>query len=366
MFESVEEVDQIETEPKSDEAKQAPKVSNMVPQNGNASPDSGHPSSRNFSVTSGRSDSLSTEDSGAQELSARSSGQMQPALSQTVAKGIESDGEQISQTKAAKGSEGDEARLQGSAEERTEKISGSLKDKGELAEAGEPPGADTAGTETETASKEEGASEQIKRCEVFMVSNAAEMPPAPGSESLKDVASNKMLGSEDRLGARPKTEEAQLSVKRESRAKEGLKEGPGSKKAVMQTAPVVEETVVPIVFEAFSTRKMSETPSDESPSAIEMEDIPTARVAADWDRQSRSQGKDTAVPTLDGRGSKVSPEGAELVLSDEPQMESLYPQFDSLTVAGDKNGATSPVSSIGTTYSVSIQGRIGLTGQVIT
>uniref|UniRef100_A0A674CRQ3 Small G protein signaling modulator 1-like n=1 Tax=Salmo trutta TaxID=8032 RepID=A0A674CRQ3_SALTR len=65
VFESVEEVDQIETEPKSKEAKQVPKIPNggALP-NGTSSPDSGHPSSRNFSVTSGLSDrSLSTEDS---------------------------------------------------------------------------------------------------------------------------------------------------------------------------------------------------------------------------------------------------------------------------------------------------------------
>uniref|UniRef100_A0A8C5FXQ9 Small G protein signaling modulator 1a n=1 Tax=Gadus morhua TaxID=8049 RepID=A0A8C5FXQ9_GADMO len=45
-------------------AKQAPRVPNGVLQNGVSSPDSGHPSSRNFSVTSGLSDvSFSTEDS---------------------------------------------------------------------------------------------------------------------------------------------------------------------------------------------------------------------------------------------------------------------------------------------------------------
>uniref|UniRef100_A0A4W6G9S7 Small G protein signaling modulator 1 n=1 Tax=Lates calcarifer TaxID=8187 RepID=A0A4W6G9S7_LATCA len=66
VFESVEEVDQIETEPKTEEAKQVPKMPNGALQNGTSSPDSGHPSSRNFSVTSGLSDgSLSTEDSAA-------------------------------------------------------------------------------------------------------------------------------------------------------------------------------------------------------------------------------------------------------------------------------------------------------------
>uniref|UniRef100_A0A8B9K920 Small G protein signaling modulator 1a n=1 Tax=Astyanax mexicanus TaxID=7994 RepID=A0A8B9K920_ASTMX len=198
VFESVEEVEQIETEPKGDEAKRVPKVSNETSQNGNASPDSGHPSSRNFSVTSGHSDSLSTEDSGAQDLSAKTDG---------VEDGVEA--------------------LE---EEET----------------------------TETA-------------------------------------------------------------------------------------------------DAFSTREMSETPSDESPSAIEMEDIPSARVAPAWDRPPRTRGRGSAVPVLelrpDGGASKGSPEGPESALSEEPEMESLYPQFDSLAVGGDKNGATSPVSSIGTTYS---------------
>ncbi|KAJ8263636.1 hypothetical protein COCON_G00160930 [Conger conger] len=72
VFESVEEVDQIETEPKSEETKQAPKIPNGALPNGTTSPDSGHPSSRNFSIASGLSDrSLSTEDSGAPEALAK-------------------------------------------------------------------------------------------------------------------------------------------------------------------------------------------------------------------------------------------------------------------------------------------------------
>ncbi|KAJ8357224.1 hypothetical protein SKAU_G00200180 [Synaphobranchus kaupii] len=73
VFESVEEVDQIETEPKGDETKQVPKIPNGALPNGTTSPDSGHPSSRNFSITSGLSDrSLSTEDSAAPEATAKS------------------------------------------------------------------------------------------------------------------------------------------------------------------------------------------------------------------------------------------------------------------------------------------------------
>uniref|UniRef100_A0AAR2JGC5 Rab-GAP TBC domain-containing protein n=1 Tax=Pygocentrus nattereri TaxID=42514 RepID=A0AAR2JGC5_PYGNA len=111
VFESVEDVDQIETEPKSEEAKCVHKVSNGAPHNGSASPDSGHPSSRNFSVASGHSDSLSTEDSGVQELNAKASGQTQPAptASQTVALCTINNGSQGSQTKGVNGSEVDEA-----------------------------------------------------------------------------------------------------------------------------------------------------------------------------------------------------------------------------------------------------------------
>uniref|UniRef100_A0AAR2LHH3 Rab-GAP TBC domain-containing protein n=1 Tax=Pygocentrus nattereri TaxID=42514 RepID=A0AAR2LHH3_PYGNA len=113
VFESVEDVDQIETEPKSEEAKCVHKVSNGAPHNGSASPDSGHPSSRNFSVASGHSDSLSTEDSGVQELNAKASGQTQPAptASQTVALCTINNGSQGSQTKGVNGSEVDEELL---------------------------------------------------------------------------------------------------------------------------------------------------------------------------------------------------------------------------------------------------------------
>ncbi|XP_036455127.1 small G protein signaling modulator 1 [Colossoma macropomum] len=407
VFESVEDVDQIETEPKSEEAKRVHKVSNGAPHNGSASPDSGHPSSRNFSVASGHSDSLSTEDSGVQELNAKASGQTQPAptASQTVALDTDSNRSQGSQMKGANGSEVDEALQQGSDKESTEKTDGSLKDKegkvsgsagvdtekldnGEASQMedtrclDERSRASIAGTEAERASKSQLATEEREKSRVVKASDALEekmltssaekeeaskdsetvkMPLEPTPESQKDVTSKKMLASEaemarlHQMGARPKMEEARRVRKEESSVKEVPKEEASRKKAVMQSPPVVEETVVPVVFEAFSTRKMSETPSDESPSAIEMEEIPSARVSVAWDRQPRTQGKSATVPVLDlradGGGSQGSPEGTESVLSDEPQMESLYPQFDSLAVTGDKNGATSPVSSIGTTYS---------------
>uniref|UniRef100_A0A8C2F7B0 Small G protein signaling modulator 1a n=1 Tax=Cyprinus carpio TaxID=7962 RepID=A0A8C2F7B0_CYPCA len=181
VFESVEEVDQIESEPKSED-KQVSKISNGTPQNGTSSPDSGHPSSRNFSVTSGQSDSLSTEDSGIHD----------PIVTKS---------------------------------ERSKKA-------------------------TESSDK---------RAE-----------------------------------------------------------------------------------------------SDESPSAIEMEEIPTAKVSMAWERKSspRTKGHEqTTVPVLELRleeaHGKPSSDG---INSEEPEMESLCPQLDSLAV-NTTNEATSPVSSIGTTYS---------------
>uniref|UniRef100_A0A8C7X773 Small G protein signaling modulator 1a n=1 Tax=Oryzias sinensis TaxID=183150 RepID=A0A8C7X773_9TELE len=77
VFESVEEVEQIELEPKPEEAKQVPRMPNGALQNENSSPDSGHPSSRNFSITSGLSEgSFSTEDSSAPDANHRSTSVM--------------------------------------------------------------------------------------------------------------------------------------------------------------------------------------------------------------------------------------------------------------------------------------------------
>uniref|UniRef100_A0AAY4BLX0 Small G protein signaling modulator 1 n=1 Tax=Denticeps clupeoides TaxID=299321 RepID=A0AAY4BLX0_9TELE len=79
VFESVDEVDQIETEPKGEEVKQVSKILSSALQNGTSSPDSGHPSSRNFSETSGYSDqSLHTEDSTVHEPSPNSQMEFTP------------------------------------------------------------------------------------------------------------------------------------------------------------------------------------------------------------------------------------------------------------------------------------------------
>ncbi|XP_043924424.1 small G protein signaling modulator 1 [Protopterus annectens] len=63
VFESVEETEQPEMEEKNEGLKQATKIPNGILPNGTCSPDSGHPSSRNFSITSVYSEhSFSTDD----------------------------------------------------------------------------------------------------------------------------------------------------------------------------------------------------------------------------------------------------------------------------------------------------------------
>uniref|UniRef100_A0A087Y1N1 Small G protein signaling modulator 1 n=1 Tax=Poecilia formosa TaxID=48698 RepID=A0A087Y1N1_POEFO len=94
VFESVEEQDQTESESKTEEAKQLPKMPNGAVQNESSSPDSGHPSSRNFSVTSGLSDgSFSTEDSSAPDASQRSTAV--PLMSQSSAKAAAGEAEAL-------------------------------------------------------------------------------------------------------------------------------------------------------------------------------------------------------------------------------------------------------------------------------
>lgn len=127
----------------------------------------------------------------------------------------------------------------------------------------------------------------------------------------------------------------------------------------------------PLLTQQSSTLDLAD--SDDSPSALEMEDIPTALICMSsedhWAKQPpltldapsalrtpREPGVD--MPVLELRlemGPNTSPEATESILSEEdPDMDSLFPKADSLAVKGElKNELASPVSSIGTTYSVS-------------
>lgn len=377
----MDEVEQIDAEPKGDEVKLLPKVSN--------SSDSGHPSSRNFSVTSGLSDSLSTEDRGAQEMSTKTSTQ------DSVMEGHKKD-----ETKKAKGSNEEVLAPRSSNAEKMEKtVMGHAGDEsekaemedmdtveetleqdvcekknevevGEHSEAGEgiegivPQVIKHVEVENKRRkaekTKQEGKSgilvsiskgEKREECVVGEKRKSCETGYSPGglkttesethsSAPIKNDVSEKIQTSkaeptENKTDSRPTANESRrpgrestAEAQRPSQIKEKGQVETVRKKVTMPSAPVVKEIVVPVVFEAFSMREMSkETPvtdSDESPSAIEMEDIPMARLVG-------------------------VEEGSEALL---PEMETLYPQFDSHSVANEKNITTSPVPSTGATYTV--------------
>uniref|UniRef100_A0A672MJT0 Small G protein signaling modulator 1-like n=1 Tax=Sinocyclocheilus grahami TaxID=75366 RepID=A0A672MJT0_SINGR len=87
VFGSVDEVDPIESEPKPKDEKLQPKIPNGTLPNCTSSPDSGHPSSRNFSVTSVLSDcSPSTDETSTQESGPKTAGREPPSGDQTEEK----------------------------------------------------------------------------------------------------------------------------------------------------------------------------------------------------------------------------------------------------------------------------------------
>ncbi|XP_057688707.1 small G protein signaling modulator 1 isoform X4 [Corythoichthys intestinalis] len=288
VFESVEEVEQIETESKSEEAKLLPKMTNGALQNGPSSPDSGHPSSRNFSVTSGLSDgSLSTEDSGAPEAGLKASTKLpqdsglteqeKPNVTKTEVLGV-----------LEESNKSEEPKVQ-------ETQSGDVASKGR-----EVPNKDSTflpGTCTESQDHTE--------------------------QRLKNQDVKKTEGE-------PQTEWCKVEDKSS------------------------QDTRVSRAREAYCTSQKAEaqvlTESDESPSAIEMEEIPKANVS--MVPLSRKDLEDLA-PYTDLRPEgqeKPSPEGTESILSEEPEMESLYPHFEPLDGCADIEDACS-LQSAGSAFS---------------
>lgn len=384
----MDEVEQFDAEPKGDEVKLLPKDSNGS--------DSGHPSSRNFSVTSGLSDSLSTDDSGAQDMNNKTSTQcivMEDHKKEETKKAKGSDVEvfvpkssnAVKMEKTVRGRAGDEKAEMEDMDTVEETLEQEVSEKrndvevGEHSEAGEgfegiAPQAikdtevDDKRRKPEVLQEAEGIKQEEKSgllvsvskgekreaCVSGEQSKSSETRNSPGglkttdSETLNTSASikndesekiqtSKAEPSKNQTDSRPKSNEAQRAGKESeaeaqnpSRVKKKGQAETVRKKVTMPSAPVVKEIVVPVVFEAFSMREMSkETPatdSDDSPSAIEMEEIPMARLVG-------------------------VQEVSEALL---PEMETLYPQFESHAVASEKNTTISPVPSTGTTYSVHI------------
>ncbi|XP_060894115.1 small G protein signaling modulator 1 isoform X1 [Labrus mixtus] len=377
VFESVEEVDQIEMEPKNEEAKQVPKMQNGTLQNETSSPDSGHPSSRNFSVTSGLSDgSLSTEDSATADLTQRSAtvkhgGAESEGLTEemdSLGKGQvknkegegEGEGKRADVTETAKNTNSEEtadntiqplekelmkANKEKSLQPETQQTvreSGVIKTK---EEDDQDALADFKGAKSlELEETKKGVSNE----DTLMVSAAATKTAGEFSklktdtersieETSKKTAETHLI-SKEMDQSNTSTQEVSLVEYKENISVEPV--ASEVEKSLILTA----DTEVLRPKEAYFSSQKDEaqvmTESDESPSAIEMEEIPTAKVSmVPWSRKGRCEAstfsEDSASPNVELLQETASPEGTESILSEEPEMESLYTQFDSL--AGSEN-----------------------------
>ncbi|XP_070759825.1 small G protein signaling modulator 1 [Enoplosus armatus] len=400
VFESVEEVDQIETEPKNEEAKQAPKMPNGALQNGTSSPDSGHPSSRNFSVTSGLSDgSLSTEDSAVPDTTPRSAAVPQVPQSPVKPAGVESEGLTESMDSRVKGNVRDKEEE----EEEEEKAAESTKTEvtGDnmiqpLEEALVKANKETSlQPKTHQTVEESGAikTDGLKR-EDKDLDAPADIKGITSEKEVSDedtvMASAAATESKGELVEQSITKEVDVRIKGTSKLQktaetnvEKTKEMDESKTSKPQevllaerkenisvdpVAPAVEknlvfpaDTGVSRAKEAYfaSQKDEAQTESDESPSAIEMEEIPKAKVSmVPWSRKGRGEAlsfSEDSAPHVEGRQEeeqgKPSPEATESILSEEPEMESLYPNFDSLAASENTKTEATSQESAGSTFS---------------
>lgn len=304
---------------KSEEVKQVPKMPNGVLQNGTSSPDSGHPSSRNFSVTSGLSDgSFSTEDSAAADTAQRSAAV--PQAPQILVKPAQVKSEGLPQDSQVKHE---------------------VKDKKE----------------------EEQEPSDITNAKAMVTGEDMIQPLEEGMER-----ESKTQGAVEESGA-IKTKETD-----ESKSSKPGMVSLTERKENISLDPIIPEDEKNLILsadssvvrarEAFFTSQRDEaqvmTESDESPSAIEMEEIPKAKVSmVPWSRKGHCEASslsDDSAPhmefRLEGGQGKPSPEGTESNVSEEPEMESLYTNFDNLAGSeSTKNEATSQRSA-GNTFSV--------------
>ncbi|TKS78744.1 Small G protein signaling modulator 1 RUN and TBC1 domain-containing protein 2 [Collichthys lucidus] len=375
VFESVEEVDQIETEPKTEEAKQVPKMPNGALQNETSSPDSGHPSSRNFSVTSGLSDgSLSTEDSGAPDATPRSAAVPQAPQSPVKPAGVESDG--LTEDRQVKGKvkdkeeeveEGKAADATKSAENtKTEMTAGNMNQplKEELVK--EPKIQET--VESGAIKTEGPKCEDKNLADIKGSLESGETDiEASGVDTMMVSAEKEVEVNNEETSKLEKTAETNVEMEK-SKTSKPQEVSLADRKENIFIDPAAPEVEKNLVFsadsevsrarETYFTSQKDEaqvmTESDESPSAIEMEEIPKAKVSmVPWSRKGRCEASsfsEDSAPHVELRPEeeqgKPSPEGTESILSEEPEMESLYPNFDSLTESETtKNEATSQEST---------------------
>lgn len=349
MFESVEEVDQIEIEPKNGEAKQMPKMPNGALQNGTSSPDSGHPSSRNFSITSGLSDgSFSTEDSAAPDTTPRSAAVPQVSQSSVKAVGGESQDLPVESDK------------QGEGDTKDKGVSDVTKTSKHAAETGDM----TKETSLKPETKDNIEESQAVKAEGTKLEDKSLGSNIKGNKSSETLEVGQEASKLEEINMEKMKEANESKTSKEvlvTEGKEKILKGPGAPE--MENLALSVDTRVLRAREAYSAYQKEEshamTESDESPSAIEMEEIPKAKVSmVPWSRKEHcetSSSSENSPPHVDLRQKeeqgKLSPEATESNLS-EPEMESLYPAFDSLAASEDMKTQVTSAVSAGSTFSV--------------
>ncbi|XP_041792408.1 small G protein signaling modulator 1 isoform X2 [Chelmon rostratus] len=393
VFESVEEVDQIEMEPKAEETKQMPKMPNGALQNGTSSPDSGHPSSRNFSVTSGLSDgSLSTEDSAAPDTTPRSAAVPQAPQSPVKPAGVESEGLAEDSQMKGKAKDTEEERkapdVMKTAENTKSELTGdnmtqaleeelvkepktqeTIEESGAVITVGPECGdkdlvalADVKGI----TSLESGKTEiEMSDEDAMMVSSAAteskgglEQVSIEGTSKLKKTAETNVEKTKEIDESKTsKPQEVILAGRKENLSLDPM--APEIKKNLVFSADMGDSRAREAYFTSQKDEAQVMTESDESPSAIEMEEIPKAKVSmVPWSRKGRCEASsfsDDSSPHVELRQEeeqgKPSPEGTESILSEEPEMESLYPNFDSLAGSENPKNKETSQESAGSAFS---------------
>ncbi|XP_050976952.1 small G protein signaling modulator 1 isoform X1 [Labeo rohita] len=423
VFGSVDEVDPIESEPKPKDEKPQPKIPNGTLPNCTSSPDSGHPSSRNFSVTSALSDcSPSTEETSTQESGPKTAAREPASGDQTDEKTKEERPEDNLTTQDTVKEDPADSQTQSAASEADIKPLES--EKIQTLNAEEASKTETHQTEDANSqnavdlSEKEGKMQTTGiKCEENDINESKQDPveeTTKSSESkeveIEDPGRVSSPSGEENTHSKTDTE-SNLKVDEDQDSKsnpqpsiisqtdenkpEGLEkqtsECSSEPQNVIRTPNEAETISAPqtISWEADHNRtrsiikqitesesescgpitslsKQSPDMSDDSPSALEMEEIASSvvymssestvsRTPLTLARPVAPEKTVMGMPALElcmEPGVNTSPEGTDSALSEEePEMDNLFPKPDSLAVTGDKNDIASPVSSIGTTYS---------------
>ncbi|CAM4728667.1 unnamed protein product [Leuciscus chuanchicus] len=452
VFGSVDEVDPIESEPKPKDEKPQPKIPNGTLPNCTSSPDSGHPSSRNFSVTSALSDgSPSTEETSTQEP--KTTTRDPPSQHQTdlekkanedppenssasrdtvkdavvsLTESVRSEGESVkpleSETSETSGTEmhqevdsvkdkdttkeNTEAKMQPSAikSEENEKCElGSLKDPVEgmtksseskevEIEVDSVKDKDTTkeNTEAEMQTSAKKSAENESKCELGSLKDPAEEITTKSSEPKEveiEGCASSTSGGENSKSKTDKETDLRVNEGRDDtkpdqemnqtdECSQNVTECEAETISTPQTINwdsdhTINRSLIKQITESesescgpiTSQSKQSPDMSDDSPSALEMEEIASSVVYMSSDTHisrtplmlARPVNSPMGTPALElcmEPGVNTTPEGTDSALSDEePEIDNLFPKPDSLAVTGDKIDIASPVSSIGTTYS---------------